>query len=90
MQAFLEREGHHAVTVTTFDQLSAIVSSHRFDVILAAADAAAQIQQLFAGVPGSAIVVALEAAPKPATLLNAIDKAVAQHDQDVQRNRTRS
>jgi hypothetical protein len=90
MQSFLERQGHHAVAVTTLDQLSAAVSSRRFDVILAAADVAAKIQQMMAGVPDAAVVVTLDAAPKPAMLLNAIDKAVEQHDQPLQRNRTRS
>ena len=89
MQSMLERQGHHAVTVTTFDQLSAILSRERFDVILAATDVAAKIQQLFAGAHDAAVVVAFETAPKPATLLNAIDKAVEQHDQEIKRTRTR-
>ena len=90
MQSFLERQGHHAVAVTTFDQLSAIVSSRRFDVIIAAADVAAKIQQMMADVPDAAVVVILDSAPKPAMLLNAIDKAVEEHDQALQKNRMRS
>ena len=90
MQAFLERQGHHAVAVTTFDELSAIVRSQHFDVILAATDVAVRIQQLLAGTPDGAVVVALESAPKPAMLLNAIDNAVEQRDHALQKNRTRS
>ena len=90
VQAMLERQGHHAVTVKTFDQLSATLSANHFDVILAASDAAAKIQQLFVGVPDAAVVVAFETVPRPGMLLNAIDKAVEQHDQDLRRNRTHS
>lgn len=90
MQWLLEHQGHHAITVSTFDQLSAILSQQRFDVILAATDAAAKIQQLFAGAPDAAVVVVFDATPKPATLLDAIDKAVERRDQDIRKNRARS
>src|SRR5712692_8191315 len=49
VQSMLKHQGHRAITVTTFDQLSAILSGGRFDVILAASDVAAKIEQLFAG-----------------------------------------
>lgn len=90
MQSLLEHQGHHAVTVSTFDQLSAVLSQQRFDVILAATDAAAKIQQLFAGAPDASVVVSFDATPKPATLLNAIDKAVERRDQDIRKNRAGS
>lgn len=90
MQSVLEHQGHHAVTVKTFEQLSAVLSSGRFDVVLAASDVAAKIRQLFAGASYAAVVVAVDAAPKAASVLNAIDKAVEQRDQDLRRNRTRS
>jgi hypothetical protein len=90
VQSFLQRQGHDAVTANSFEQLSAIISQRRFDVILATAETAARIQQLFAGVPDGAVVVDFDAAPKPAALLIAIDNAVARHDQDVRKNRTRS
>jgi hypothetical protein len=88
VESLLNRQGHHATTVKTFEQLSAILSGGRFDVILAATDVAAKIQQLFSGSADAAVVVAFEAHPSPATLLTAIDKAVERHD--LQRNKTRS
>ena len=90
VQSMLKREGHRAMIVTTFEQLSAILSGGRFDVILAASDVAARIQQLFAGVPDAAVVLTFDAPPKGAALLNAIDKAVEQRDHDLRTNRTRS
>jgi hypothetical protein len=90
MQSLLQRQGHHAVTVTTFDQLTAVLSGGRFDVVLAARDVAGKIQQLFAGAPDAAVVVGFDAAPKATTLLKAIDKAVEQRDHDLRKNRNLS
>ncbi len=90
MESMLNHQGHHATIVTTLEQLSAILSTGHFDVVLAVSDMAAKVQQLFATVPAAAVVVAYNASPKPATLLRAIDKAVEQHDHDLQKNRART
>src|SRR6266852_864013 len=89
VQSMLKRQGHRATTVTTFEQLSAILSGGHFDVILAASDVVARIQQLFAGAPDAAVVLTFDASPKGTELLSAIDKAVEQRDQDLRRNRAR-
>jgi len=81
VESFLNREGHHATTVTTFEQLSSTLSRSRFDVILTATDMAAKIQQLVEGAPHAAVVVTFDA-PSRAMLLSAIDKAVERHDHD--------
>jgi hypothetical protein len=90
MESVLNRQGHHVTTVSTLDQLSAILSGSRFDVILAASNMAAQLQQLISGAADTAVVVAVDASPTQARLLSAIDKAVEQHDHDLRLSRTRS
>ena len=87
VESLLNRHGHRATIVTTLDQLSALLSRSRFDVILAATDAAAQIQKLFGGTPEASAVVTLDARPNATRLLSAIDKAVEAHDLQ-QRNRS--
>jgi len=90
MLSVLKREGHHATTVSTFEQLSSAVGVSRFDVILAATDVAAKIQQVIAGAHAEAIVLTIDTHPNAGALLTAIDKAVEQHDQDLRKNRTHS
>jgi hypothetical protein len=87
VEAFLNRYGHRATVVTTLDQLSALLSHSRFDVILATKDMTAQVQKLFGGAPDASAIVALDARPNATRLLSAIDKAVENHDQ---RTRTSS
>lgn len=90
MESMLTHQGHSATIVTSLEQLSSILSTRRFDVVLTAADMAAKVQQLFAGSPASAVVVTFSASPKRAKLLEQIDKAVEQHDHDLQTSRTRA
>ena len=88
IESFLNRQGHHATTVKTVEELSAILAGGRFDVILAASSMATHIQQLFAGAANPAVVVAVDASPTATKLLTAIDKAVESHD--LQKNRAHS
>lgn len=90
VESMLKRQGHHIKTATTLEQLSTILSGGRFDVVLAASDMAAKIQQLIGESAGGAVVVAFDARPSAATLLKAVDSAVVQHDQTLRRNRTGS
>lgn len=90
VKSALKGVGHKSTTVETHDQLSAILTGGRFDVILAASSAAAGIEQLLGQGPDRAIVLAFDAAPKEQLLLKAIDKAVEQHDQNAKRARTSS
>jgi len=93
VESLLTRHGHHPTIATTLEQLSAILKTGRFDVVLAANDVAAKVHQLFAATPATpaaAVVVAFNASPKTAKLLEAIDKAVEQHDHDLRTSRTRT
>lgn len=89
-ESLLKLEGHRATTVQTFDQLSAIVASGRFDIILTANSASAEVQKLVGSVPEAAVVLSVEELAKNRTLLQAIDKAVAERDQILKRTASRS
>lgn len=66
------------------------VRSGRYDVILTADSASADVHKLLAPVQDAAIVLAVEELAKNRTILQAIDKAVAQRDQNLKRTRSRS
>jgi hypothetical protein len=80
VESVLKHEGHRSTTVETPEQLSTILAGGRFDVVVAASSAAADVEKLLGQGPDRAVVVALDAAPKEGALLKAIDKAVEQHD----------
>lgn len=84
LRTMLDRRGDRVTTAETLDQLSAILSSGRFDVVLAASDAAATIQQLVAETAAAAAVVAIDTS-STSTLLAAIDKAVQKQDRNLGR-----
>ena len=90
VESLLKLEGHRATTVQTFEQLSSIVSSGRYDVILTANSATAEVQKLVGPVPEAAIVLAVEDLAKNKTILQAIDKAVAQRDLNLKKNQAHS
>jgi hypothetical protein len=90
VESLLKLEGHRATTVQTFDQLSTIVSSGRYDVILTANSTTADVQKLVGPVPNAAIVLAVEDLAKNTSILQAIDKAVAQRDQNLKKSQTHS
>ena len=88
VDSVLKHEGHRSTTVENMDQLSAILTGGRFDVIVAASSAVADVETLLGRGPDRAIVVALDASPKESSLLKAIDKAVEQHDQNARKTST--
>ena len=81
VESLLKLEGHRATSVQTIDQLSAIVANGRYDVILAADSASADVKRAVPAVPGAAVVVSIDELVKTHSLLQAIDKAVSQRDQ---------
>jgi hypothetical protein len=102
VESALKKEGHRSTTVATLEQLSAILSGGRFDVLLAAGEAVEAVQRLLAGAPDSPVVVALcskESAEKPScavkapakesALLEAVDKAVEQRDENARKSQLR-
>jgi hypothetical protein len=57
VESVLKREGHRFTTVATPEQLSAILASGRFDVVLAASSDAPTVERLFGGRPDAPIVL---------------------------------
>lgn len=90
VESLLKLEGHRATKVQTLDQLSTVVSSGRFDVILTANSDSASVQRMLAASPDSAIVVGVDDLVKTRSLLQAIDKAVLQRDQNLKKTLVRS
>lgn len=105
VESVLKRQGHRSTTVETPAQLSALLAGGRFDVILAASSVVAAVKELLGGGPDAPVVVALcvkasgqeagkstpcvKAPPKERSLLEAIDKAVLQHDKNARRTQAR-
>jgi hypothetical protein len=90
MESMLKGRGHSATTVTTSEQLSAILNSGRFDVVLVASDMAGKIKQLISATHGAAVVLAVDGRPSAAKLLRVVDQAVEQHDRNLRTNRSAS
>ncbi len=90
IESLLKLEGHRSTTVQTLDQLSAIVSSGRYDVILAANSVTADVQKLLGPAPQAATVLAVDDLAKNHTVLQAIDKAVAERDQNLKKTQAHS
>jgi hypothetical protein len=95
VESVLKQQGHRLTTAGTLDQLSALLTGGRFDVILAASSVVAAIEGLLGGKPDAPAVVAfcikgqpvegdvpcsVKVPPKEQSLLEAIDKAVERHD----------
>lgn len=89
IESLLKLEGHRTTKVQTFHELSTIVTSGRYDVILAANSDSANVQRLVEPSPGAAIVVAVDDLVKNRSLLEAIDKAVLQRDHNLKKTATR-
>jgi hypothetical protein len=85
VESLLKLEGHRSTKVETFEQLSAVVSSGRYDVILAAASASEDVQKLIGDGRDAAIVLQVDDLAKTRSVLQAIDKAVAQRDEGLKR-----
>jgi hypothetical protein len=105
VESILKREGHHATVVASADQLSAILASGKFDVLLADSSEAAAVETLLAKSTDAPTLVAvclkgrektavekcsLKAPPKEHSLLEAIDRAVERHDQNARKVAVRS
>jgi hypothetical protein len=58
VESALKRQGHRSTTVETVEQLSAILSGGRFDVILVASGVAVAVEKLLGGGPDAPVVVA--------------------------------
>jgi hypothetical protein len=84
----LKHGGHRATTVQTLDQLTAILQGGRFDVVLVASAAAETVQKLLSGAD-AAVMVSLDSSPGERKLLQAIDKAVEQHDRNARKTQSR-
>ena len=88
VESLLKLEGHRATEVRSLDELSAIMSSGRYDVILTANSDSANVQKLVKPSPDAAIVVGVDDLVKNHTLLQAIDNAVSQRDQNLKKTRS--
>jgi len=95
VESVLKQQGHRLTTAESLEQLSALLTGGRFDVILAASSVVTAIEGLLGGKPDAPAVVAfcikgqpvegdvpcsVKAPPKEQSLLEAIDKAVERHD----------
>lgn len=89
VESLLKLEGHRATKVGTLQELSTIVESGRYDVILTANSDSAHVQRLLQASPDAAIVVAVDDLVKNRSLLEAIDKAVLQRDHNLRKTATR-
>ena len=85
VESLLKLEGHKATKVQTLNELSNVVTSGRYDVILTANSDSANVQRMLATGPDAAIVVGVDDLVKNKTLLQAIDKAVVQRDQNLKK-----
>jgi hypothetical protein len=74
--------------VQTLQELSTVVSSGRYDVILTANSDSANVQRLVQASPDAATVLAVDELMKNRSLLQAIDTAVSQRDQHLKKTRT--
>ncbi len=89
VESLLKLEGHRATKVQTVQELSTILTSGRYDVILAADSDSANVQQLLQASPDAAIVLAVDELLKDRSLLRAIDKAVLERDRNLKKITTR-
>lgn len=89
VESLLKLEGHRATKVQTLQELSTIVASGRYDVILTASSDAANVQRMIEASPDAATVIAVDDLVKNRSLLNAIDTAVLQRDHNLKKTATR-
>ena len=89
VESLLKLEGHRATKVQTFQDLSTIVAGGRYDVILTPNSDSADVQRLVQTSADAAIVVGVDDLVKNRSLLQAIDKAVLQRDQNLKKIATR-
>jgi hypothetical protein len=87
VESLLKLEGHRATRVQSLEELSAVVSSGRYDVILTATSDSANVQRLLQTSRDAATVLAVDDL-KNRSLLQAIDIAVSQRDQNLKKTRS--
>ena len=87
VESLLKLEGHRATRVQSLEELSAVVSSGRYDVILTATSDSANVQRLLQTSRDAATVLAVDDL-KNRSLLQAIDTAVSQRDQNLKKTRS--
>ena len=88
VESLLKLEGHRATRVQSLEELSAVVSSGRYDVILTATSDSANVQRLLQTSRDAATVLAVDDLVKNRSLLQAIDTAVSQRDQNLKKTRS--
>ena len=86
VESVLKLEGHRATRVQSLEELSAVVSSGRYDVILTATSDSANVQRLLQTSRDAATVLSVDDL-KSRSLLQAIDTAVSQRDQNLKKTR---
>ena len=85
VESVLKLEGHRTTKVQSLDQLSTIIAAGHFDVILTANDVSPNVQRLVAADPKAATVLTVDTIGKDQSLLQVIDKAVAERDLKLKR-----
>jgi len=85
IESLLKLEGHRATKVQTVQELSTVLASGRYDVILTANSDSANVQRLIQVSADAAIVIAVDDLVKNRSILAAIDKAVLQRDQNLKK-----
>lgn len=88
VESLLKLEGHRATRVQSLEELSAVVSSGRYDVILTATSDSANVQRLVQTSRDAATVLAVDDLMKNRSLLQAIDTAVSQRDLHLKKTRS--
>ena len=88
VESLLKLEGHRATRVQSLEELSAVVSSGRYDVILTATSDSANVQRLLQTSRDAATVLGVDDLVKNRSLLQAIDTAVSQRDQNLKKTRS--
>ena len=88
VESLLKLEGHRATKVQSFRELSAVVANGRYDVILTANSDSAEVQKLVHASRDAATVLSLDELLKNRSLLQAIDTAVSQRDQQLKKSRS--
>jgi hypothetical protein len=88
VESILKLEGHRATKVQSLGELSAIVSSGRYDVILTAASDSANVRKIVQTSRDAATVLGVDDLMKSQSLLQAIDTAVSERDLNLKKSPT--
>lgn len=86
LETVLKREGHRSTVVGSAEQLAALLAGGRFDVVLAAASVLEAVKSLVSAAPDAPAIVPVQTPVKEASLLRAVDKAVAARDRTARKS----